>query len=250
MLDNLFGPRGDWVEGFTADVWSSGPGLTLPHRLASPEVSDPQARFPLVLFLHGAGERGTDNRAQLRHGVWRFVDPEARARHPAFVLAPQCPRGTRQEPGYWLGVHPEVKEKERDDPRADVLGMLAGLTRFVMRRHPVDPARVYLAGISMGAFATWALLTKEAGMFAAAVPVCGGGDPAWAARIGDVPIWVFHGSDDRVVPVEYSRRLIEALRARGASPRYTEYPGVGHDSWTAAFQDPELLDWLFAQRRR
>jgi predicted peptidase len=108
---------------------------------------------------------------------------------------------------------------------------------------------VYVMGLSMGGFGTWDLVTRYPKRFAAAVPICGGGDPGRVESLGDLPLWVFHGADDEVVAPIYSRRMVEAIRAAGGDPRYTEYPGVGHNSWDPAFAEPELFPWLFAQRQ-
>jgi predicted peptidase len=115
--------------------------------------------------------------------------------------------------------------------------------------YPIDMNRLYVAGISMGGFATWYLLSSLPDIFAAAIAVCGGGLTEFASKIKDVPIWAFHGAQDAVVPVRWSRDMIQAIRAAGGTPRYTEYSGVGHDAWTPAFAEPELLQWLFQQRR-
>ena len=113
----------------------------------------------------------------------------------------------------------------------------------------VDPARVYVTGLSMGGYGTWYAAGMPGSRFAAAAPVCGGGDPDWAKRYVGLPVWAFHGDDDRAVPVGRSREMIEAIRAAGGEPKYTEYPAVGHDSWTRTYADDAFHDWLFAQRR-
>ena len=249
MIEGLLGPRGDWVDLFQACTWSAGLDLELPYRFFDPGKLPPGGRFPLVLFLHGAGERGNNNRSQLRHGVRRFVLPASRAQYPAFILAPQCPAGDPRTSGYWLREHPRAQGQRRPDRPVDLLSVVVDLTRRTLKQYPVDPGRVYVTGISMGGFGTWALMAMEPDLFAAAIPVCGGGNPGWAPRIKRIPVWAFHGEKDTVVPVEYTRAMISALQAEGAQPRYTEYPGVGHDSWTAAYQEPELLEWLFAQGR-
>ena len=247
MLEGLLGPRGEWVDLFQERNWSFDPDLELPYRFFDPGKPPPGERFPLVLFLHGAGERGDNNRSQLRHGVRRFV--QSRARYPAFILAPQCPAGDPRTSGYWLGAHPKAKRQGAVKRSADLLSMLIELTMETVGQYPVDSTRVYVTGISMGGFATWALMATKPHLFAAAVPVCGGGDPGWAPRIKAIPVWAFHGAKDPVVPVEYTRRMIEALRAAGGNPRYTEYAGVGHNSWAQTYSDPALYDWLFAQRK-
>lgn len=250
MIDALLGPRGEWVNLFEDRVWRAGPGVDLPYRFLTPDNPPAGQSFPLVLFLHGAGERGDDNVSQLRHGVRRFALPESRAAHPAFVLVPQCPAGEGRNAGYWLGRHPKARSNGDDaDADGDLLAMLLDLMTATINEYRVDPHRIYITGISMGGFATWALMAMKPDLFAAAVPVCGGGDPGWARRIKDIPVWAFHGSKDDVVPVDYTRRMIAASRVAGGEPKYTEYAGVGHDSWTPAYKEPDLLNWMFAKEK-
>jgi predicted peptidase len=120
--------------------------------------------------------------------------------------------------------------------------------QYVISHEAVDPARIYLTGLSMGGYGTWDLAARQPERFAAILPICGGGDEATAPRLAKLPIWCFHGDADTVVPVERSRTMIAAVRAAGGSPKYSELPGVGHDSWTPAYRDPAVLDWLFAKR--
>ena len=118
-----------------------------------------------------------------------------------------------------------------------------------MQDEPVDPDRVFLTGLSMGGYGTWDLAARMPDRFAAILPICGGGDIATATRIARLPIWCFHGDADDAVPVERSRQMIAAVKAAGGKPRYSELPGVGHDSWTPAYRDPAVLEWLFDQSR-
>jgi predicted peptidase len=120
---------------------------------------------------------------------------------------------------------------------------------MIKEKNPVDLDRIYIAGISMGGFATWEALIRHPQNFAAAIPVCGGGDVSFADRIKHIPVWAFQGADDPVVPVACSRSMIENLTKAGGDPRYTEYPRVGHNSWDRAFDEPKLLSWLFSQKR-
>lgn len=198
----------------------------LPYRRFAPAGLDAGARAPLVLFLHGAGERGDDNRAQLRHGVREFVEPARQAARPCFVVAPQCPAGV------WWDVD-----------------LLLELASTLAAEPGVDPDRVYVTGLSMGGYATWRMIARRPDLFAAAIPICGGGEPAAAAVLRDLPIWAFHGDADRVVPRDLSRSMVDAIRKAGGVAKYTEYPGVGHDSWTATYDDDDVHAWLFEQRR-
>lgn len=201
-------------------------------------------KFPLVIFLHGAGERGADNRAQLRHCTSKFEEPANREQYPCFVIAPQCPTGKRWSEVDW--------SKDADplpvDP-SEPVSLLMKLLAQLEQEHPIDVDRIYLMGLSMGGYGTWDLLSRYPQKFAAAVPICGGGDEAQAVKFKHVPIWVFHGALDTAVKPIRSQRMVAALQEAGGNPRYTEYPDKAHDSWTPAMQEPELFPWLFAQRR-
>ncbi|MBN2450832.1 MAG: dienelactone hydrolase family protein [Lentisphaeria bacterium] len=194
--------------------------LDLPEGYAD----DPGRRWPLVLFLHGAGERGTDIARVRVHGP-----PKLRAQgnpFPFLLLSPQCPQGT-----WWSTLE------------------LGALLDEIMASHRVDPDRVYCTGLSMGGFGTWALACEFPDRFAALAPICGGGDPRDAERIAHIPVWVFHGGKDGVVPLSASEEMVAALRALGKAPGLTVYPEAGHDSWTATYDDPAFYGWLLANRR-
>jgi predicted peptidase len=202
----------------------------LKYRLLIPDGYDTaqDTRFPLVLFLHGAGERGADNRRQLVHGAAQFLKPERRRKHACFVVAPQCPSGR-----WWT----------------DSLESVMELVRQLQADYRIDPDRLYVTGLSMGGFGTFALTTRYPDVFAAAAPICGGGDPTQAKTLISLPLWVFHGDADRVVPVGLSRSMIKAIESGGGMPKYTEYPGVGHDCWTQTYANPDFHEWLFAQKK-
>ena len=202
-------------------------------------------RYPLVLFLHGAGERGNDNLKQLKYLPTWLADPALRKRHPCFVLAPQCRMDER-----WVDVS-WADEKSTPQPTTSTVDLAAATKALeeTLVREAVDPARIYLTGLSMGGFGTWDLAARMPDRFAAILPVCGGGDDRVAARIAALPIWCFHGDADTAVPVDRSRIMIAAVKAAGGRPIYSELPGVGHDSWTPAYRDGFVLDWLFCQRK-
>ena len=202
-------------------------------------------RYPLVLFLHGAGERGNDNLKQLKYLPTWLADPALRKRHPCFVLAPQCRMDER-----WVDVS-WADEKSTPQPTTSTVDLAAATKALeeTLVREAVDPARIYLTGLSMGGFGTWDLAARMPERFAAILPVCGGGDDRVAARLAALPIWCFHGDADTAVPVDRSRIMIAAVKAAGGRPIYSELPGVGHDSWTPAYRDGFVLDWLFSQRK-
>jgi predicted peptidase len=232
-----------WQDSFTRDEFQSG-GATLRYRLLVPPPLDTAAKPPLVLFLHGAGERGDDNAAQLKHGVREFQ--RRQGTHPCLVLAPQCPAGRKWVEVDWSGAGGAgTFPAEPSEPLRLAIEVMDGL----VAAGRVDPDRLYVTGLSMGGYGTWYAAGMPGSRFAAAAPICGGGDPAWAKRYLGLPLWAFHGDDDRAVPVGRSREMITAIRAAGGEPNYTEYPGLGHDSWTRTYAADAFHDWLFAQRR-
>lgn len=227
-------------------VFHGHAGTDLPYRMLEPLQNDGTRRLPLIIVLHGVGERGHDNCAQLRNGVRELFTPQAtRERYPAFIVAPQCPDDQRWVDVDWKApAHTMAANPTR--PLAAVIDLIETLKKDLA----VDPSRVYVMGISMGGFGTWEILARRPDLFAAAVPICGGADLATARSVAGIPLWVFHGRQDDVVPVERSRGMVEAIRAAGGTPRYTEYPGVGHAAWTPALSEVALLPWMFDQVRR
>jgi predicted peptidase len=223
---------------FTNDAGS------LPYRLLKPEAPEADKKYPLVLFLHGAGERGDDNEAQLVHGVAEFCTPENRKKYPCFLVAPQCPKEQKWADVDW-GAESHRISKEPSKPGKLVLELIAQLQKDL----PIDGKRIYLTGLSMGGYGTWDLLCRHPELFAAAVPICGGGDEMQAAKIAKLPIWVFHGALDGAVKVSRSRNMVAALEKAGGHPLYTEYPDEGHASWVPAYRAPAMMQWLFEQRR-
>lgn len=223
-------------------VFTGADGGKLPYRLMKPGTVEAGQTYPLVIFLHGAGERGTDNEKQLVHGVTDFA--RARAKYPCYFLAPQCPEGQR-----WVEVDWSMPAHTMPKEPAAALRHVQELIDAVRKEYPVDAERIYATGLSMGGYGAWDLVCRRPELFAAAVVVCGGADEGQAARVKDVPVWLFHGAKDGAVLPARSRNMVQALKKAGGQPRYTEYPNVGHDSWVRAYRDPEMLAWLFAQRR-
>jgi predicted peptidase len=223
-------------------------GVTYRYQVYVPQGWTPAQKWPVVLFLHGAGERGDDGLLQTEVGLPSAVR-RTPARFPAVIVMPQC----RKE-AWW----------NQPAMQAQALRALEQSTQ----EWNGDPKRVVLTGLSMGGYGTWAIGSRLPGRFAALVPICGGigkrplpatvqvpfpgegeADPyaAVARQIGKTPVWVFHGAKDPTVSVEESRKMVNALKAAGGDVRYTEYPEAGHDSWTAAYRDPELATWLMAK---
>jgi predicted peptidase len=230
------------AEALTAETFKSDEGGTLNYRLLVPPKIEEGKKYPLVIFLHGAGERGSDNAAQLKHGVGEFV--RQRSDYPCFLIAPQCPEGKR-----WVEVDWSAATHDLPKEAGDQMALVRGVIDQFIEDKPVDADRIYITGLSMGGYGTWDAISRYPDLFAAAAPICGGGDPKHAKTIKDLPIWCFHGDQDQAVKVERSRAMIEAIKAAGGEPKYTEYPGVGHDSWTQSYKNDDFFAWLFAQKR-
>ena len=234
----------DVRDRFEKREFSDADGGKLPYRLLKPKDYDVKKKYPLVVFLHGAGERGTDNNAQLVHGMADFADDKIMEKYPALVIAPQCPEGKQ-----WVEVPWTADEHRMPEQPSMPLRQTLELIAALQREFPIDSTRIYITGLSMGGFGVWDAIQRHPDLFAAAAPVCSGGDATLARKIKDVPVWAFHGDEDGVVKVRRSRDMISALKEAGGSPKYTEYKGAGHDSWAATYRDPELYAWLFAQKR-
>jgi predicted peptidase len=186
-------------------------------------------KFPLMLFLHGAGERGDDINRVLQHGPPMQI--KKGKDFPAYVISPQCPQKK-----WW--------------PAGDMIKELDLLLKEVCNNYPIDRSRIYITGLSMGGMGTMALVQTLPDRFAAAIPICGKGDVSKAAKMVDVPMWFFHGEADKTVPSEGSTAMVDAIKAAGGTKvKLTLYQGVGHNSWTQTYNNPEVYDWLFAQHQ-
>lgn len=226
----------------------SSQGDSLLYRLLRPETEVAGEKYPLVLFLHGAGERGNDNEKQLTHGGQMFLNPVNREKYPAFVLSPQCP-----SEGYWgYSGRPDFSNPELmpiDEEASALLLSVKEMLDTYIALPQVDETRVYVMGLSMGGMATFDMACRFPETFAAAVPICGAIHPARLPQAKGVNFRIFHGDSDAVVPVECSRVAYKALKAVGANVEYIEFPGRNHDSWTPAFNYPGFMDWLFGQKK-
>lgn len=198
--------------------------VEMDYLLYLPEGYEEKESWPLVLFLHGAGERGDDLELVKKHGPPKLISQGKQ--FPFIVVSPQC------RPGVWW----EPTE-------------LTALLDQVVKEHKVDKDRVCVTGLSMGGFGTWRLAAYTPDRFAAIAPICGGGEPFWARTIHHIPTWVFHGAKDSVVPLERSEEMVEALKRAKAEPKLTVYPEAGHDSWTESYDNPKLYEWLLSHRR-
>lgn len=216
------------------------------YRLLKPEKMEEGQKYPLVVFLHGAGERGDDNRLQLKFLPEMMAKKEYREKYACFVLVPQCRTGSS-----WSGFGRRNRAESEDssEPGDQMKAVLAMLDKTI-KENPIDTRRLYLTGLSMGGFGSWDWAVREPDRFAAVVPICGGGDESKADRLVKTPIWAVHGDKDDVVGVELSRRMIEAIKKAGGEPKYTELAGVGHNSWTPAYSDPKgVVQWMFEQKK-
>jgi predicted peptidase len=178
-----------------------------------------------LLFLHGAGERGDNLDLVKRHGPPKLI--EAGKEFPFIVVSPQCPADK-----WWEPIE------------------LVALLDAIGQKYKVDPDRVYVTGLSMGGFGTWHLAAYAPERLAAIAPICGGGEIYWAKRFAHLPVWAFHGAKDTGVPLERSQVMVDELKKLGGHPKFTIYPEAGHDAWTATYDNPQLYEWLLAQKRQ
>jgi predicted peptidase len=226
---------------FSVEKYVGDKGDTLLYRQLYPD-SDPLRKYPLVVFLHGSGERGNDNEAQLKWGVANFATDKNMSHYPAVVIVPQCPRNMG-----WSNFSRADMKLQPTPSRP--MELLMGLIRQVIKTMPVDTNRIYITGLSMGGYGTYDAIERYPNLFAAAVPVCGAGDTSRAASIAKMPIWIYHGAEDPAVNPIYSLQMLQALTNAGAHPGFTQYPEVGHFSWLGAYSDPLMFEWLFRQHK-
>lgn len=219
--------------GFVDKVFKNADGKESPYVVFVPHDYDGKKEYPVILFLHGAGETKTDKtggKMPAEVGIGPAIKKQEKT-FPAIVVIPRAE-------GFGWGAD-----------TANAKRALAILDE-VMKEYKTDPKRVYLTGLSMGGMGTWSLAAAHPDRWAAIVPICGRGDVKTAEKFKDVPVWAFHGDADTAVKVEGSRDFIAALKKAGGMPKYTEYPGVGHNSWDMAYADKEMWKWLFEQKKK
>ncbi len=246
-----------------AKMFTGSAGM-LPYRLYTPEHYDVSVKYPIFIYLHGRGQRGYDNEgtytSQLFHGLQSIVSPNLQHRFPSFVIVPQCgDMPAHQEWAHWVGnseqdlyagLGQDGSYMQHADPFPSAL-LVKELVESLSPELSIDPARVYLAGESMGGFGVWEFTTRWPDLFAVGVPMAGYSDRSKVSRILHLPFWVFHGDADESNPVAGSRAMVEAINAAGGSAKYTEYVGVDHNgtfdkAWT---EEQELLPFIYSQRR-
>ncbi len=238
------------AKAFSYGEWAAEGAVPFKYRWFAPAIREGET-YPLVVFLHGSGERGSDNEIQVKGniGAYGYALPENQAKYPCFILAPQCPEN----------MNFTLPEFER--------GFMTLLAQFT-HSHPIDKYRIYLTGLSMGGMGTWHYVSRYPRLFAAALPICGGGDPYAISAAKHIPIWACHAADDPFVPIDGimpsgmvgTRRMVAALRSCGGNVRMTEYPAgyiaarypfppevAGHAAWEPAYRDEDIRDWFFSQ---
>ena len=218
----------------------------LPYRLyRSDQAASMTEAVPLVVFLHGAGERGNDNSAQLTHCIHYILEDTVTERYPFLLLVPQCPEGKR-----WVNTDWSLSEHRMESKStAELLGVMH-LVDSLIDCGAVDPSRVYISGISMGGFGVWDAMQRWPNKFAAAIPICGGGDPTYANTMKDVPVYIFHGLKDGIVKPSRSIQMYDALKAAGSEEALlVTYPDLAHGCWDEAFSTPGLFQWLFSKKK-
>ena len=233
---------------YTKKQFITAMGDTVPYRELSPKESIHKKKFPLVLFLHGAGERGNDNEKQLTHGANMFENPVVRDKYPAYVLFPQCPTE-----GYWV----KASQDSMRSPSALLpyspytpIDDVKQLIDYYLTHFPIDTDRVYVIGLSMGGMGTFEITSKYPALFAAAVPICGQMEnPKDLIHTKGIPFRIFHGDADQVVPIDGSRDAYNTLTDLGYEVEYIEYPGVKHGSWHNAFNEKDFISWIFKQKK-
>lgn len=214
------------IVSLPADTATNLSRMNKEYILDLPKGYNGEKHFPLIIFLHGSGERGTDIKKVGVHGI-----PKIAKKTEGFEFIGVSPQCLKAEKARWLTEDLDI------------------LLEHVLKTYKVDQKRIYLTGLSMGGYGTWAWAAERADVFAAAVPICGGGNPEDAAKYGKLPIWVFHGDKDKAVKIEKSQAMTDAIKKAGGNIKFTVYPGVGHDSWTQTYENPELYKWLLSHSK-
>lgn len=231
-------------EDFKAKTYKSSDGNSLNYRIYVPEAINSKELYPLLLFFHGAGERGNDNNKQLTHGVKDILAYSQKSNTPTIIVAPQCP-----EDEQWVNTPWGASTHTMPPKPSPSMALTIELLQKLQETLPIDTTRIYVSGLSMGGFGTWDIIQRMVKTFAAAMPICGGGDTDMANTIKNLPIWAFHGGSDEVVKVTRSQDMVTALVKVSGNIKYTEYEGVGHASWDMAYSDEKALKWLLSIRK-
>ena len=233
MLAALVGTAVSYGQAsFEPQSYTAVDGFTLLYQELKPSQLRPKKKYPLVIFLHGMGERGSDNTKQLLHGSQMFLNPVNQEKYPAYVIIPQCPEG---------------KTWKRDDVAPTVISLIEKYKNLPQ----IDDSRIYIIGLSMGAYGIYDIVTRRPDLFAVAVPICGEPNAEKLPVAKDIAFSIYHGDADQAVPVEGSREAYVVLKKAGCKHlRYTEFAGTTHNSWNPAFNTPDFLSWIFSKRRK
>jgi len=243
----LYAEPGKEAEQYTAEVWKNSKGESLNYRHRAPDMVDPGKKYPLIVFYHGAGGRGDNNLGQIADAgaVHSFAKAGVFSKRGAYVIAGQVPKGK-----LWVDVSWSTLEHKMPKVSDSLRLMFEAVDAYVAdRKNQIDPKRIYAMGLSMGGYGTWDAIQRRPKFFAAAVPICGGGDKSMGKALAPLPIWAWHGDKDNVIKPSRSTDMIAAIKAAGGSAKYSELPGVGHNAWSKCWASKELWDWLFAQKR-
>lgn len=230
---------------YQAKTFKASDGVELGYNIYRPlKIAQP---LPILLFLHGSGERGDDNQAQLKNVAMKFVDESFQTHYPCIVVVPQCPADD-----YWATVDRTdgIWTANASDSPRPAMARVIGLMQELMQDSMVDLSRVYISGLSMGGFGTFDLLSRHPDWFAAAVPICGGADIKLVDQYAHIPMWIFHGAIDPVVPVDLSRSVYKKLLSLEAPVTYTEFGDGDHLVWDRAYDGNTLVKWLFIQQKK
>jgi predicted peptidase len=224
---------------------------TLPYRLLLPENYDAKKKYPLILFLHGRGESGTDNELQLTHGAKLFLRDSIRKKYPAIIVFPQC-----RVTSYWSNV--DIKEdgagkrvfnfSPKGAPTKD-MALAEKLLKQMQKDFSINNKQIYVMGLSMGGMGTFEIVRRNPKLFAAAMPICGGANPSTAKQLRKTNWWIFHGAKDDVVNPDFSIQMAKALQQQNANVKFSLYPDANHNSWDPTFAEPTLLNWLFSNKK-
>jgi len=227
-------------------------GNILPFRVLFPKNFDSNKEYPLVIFLHGRGESGNDNEKQLIHGSKLFLKEENREKFPAIVVFPQC-----DENSFWSNVEIIIDEQDKREfyftknkyPTKS-MQLLMDLLENLQNNYKIKQNQIYVMGLSMGGMGTFELVSRLPKVFAAAIPICGGANPSTVKSLKHTNWWVFHGAKDNVVPYEFSEKMVQAMKKNKINVKYTLYPNDNHNSWDSAFSEPDILSWMFSQKKK
>ncbi|WP_405562287.1 prolyl oligopeptidase family serine peptidase [Polaribacter sp. Asnod6-C07] len=244
-------------------TYFSSNGFKLPYRLFIPKLNK-NKKLPLVIFLHGRGERGTKNGSEIYRNAGfimnknSLITPKSQNKYPCYVLVPQCSDKTENEEwAKWIGNSPETPFKGLGKDGAYQINPIPSdsgkatleLIEQLIKEKSIDSSRIYITGLSMGGFGTWDFIARKPNLFAAAIPMAGYSDPNQIQKIKEIPIWIFHGNKDKWNPVEGSRNMYKLLSEINADVKYTEY-NLGHGAtFKKAFQEPEFIPWLFSKSK-